>query len=219
MTMETLSKKANISKKALPVHPLEVSLGYLGVKLEQMLFVKHKRQVMQVTLLSDPQTSKIVKRYYGLMDSEGNYGPQHPFILNEIKAMKSVRHPNIMKLERAVNDPLGNSILLLMSRCSRGSVTDRMKSGMTSKQLAKYFVQTACALRYLHNNEIIHGDVKPCNIFVNDSDDAVLGDFGGAHILTDGETRISTWGGSPGFIAPEFFKPGVEVNAYKVGNF
>ena len=81
----------NLSKKALPVHPLEVSLGYLGVKLEQMLFVKHKRQVMQVTLLSDPQTSKIVKRYYGLMDSEGNYGPQHPFILNEIKAMKSVR--------------------------------------------------------------------------------------------------------------------------------
>ena len=58
-------------------------------------------------------------------------------------------------------------------------------------------------VKYLHDNKIIHRDLKLGNIFLNDNMEIKLGDFGLAtKVDYDGE-RKRTLCGTPNYIAPE----------------
>lgn len=55
----------------------------------------------------------------------------------------------------------------------------RIHDGPISKDLAmKWCLQVAIALHYLHQQHYIHRDVKPENIFIDENDNAILGDLG-----------------------------------------
>lgn len=69
-------------------------------------------------------------------------------------------------------------------------------------------LQTANGLLYLHTLDpiVVHGDIKPDNVLVNDSDEASLCDFGLARFVQDMKTGLTTSGqgqGGKGFTAPE----------------
>lgn len=63
--------------------------------------------------------------------------------------------------------------------------------------------QIALALKYIHNQRVIHRDLKLGNLFLNDNLEVKLGDFGLAtRISYEGERR-KTICGTPNYIAPE----------------
>lgn len=67
----------------------------------------------------------------------------------------------------------------------------------------RYFVrQIANACLYLHNNKIIHRDLKLGNIFINDDMKIKLGDFGLATRMDDADRKY-TLCGTPNYLAPE----------------
>ena len=68
----------------------------------------------------------------------------------------------------------------------------------------RYFVQQIIsALQYLHENHIIHRDLKLRNLFLNEKMKVKVGDFGAAKRLNeDGERRMTTIG-TPNYTAPE----------------
>lgn len=67
----------------------------------------------------------------------------------------------------------------------------------------RYFVrQIANACLYLHDNQIIHRDLKLGNIFINDDMNIKLGDFGLATKIEDAERKY-TLCGTPNYLAPE----------------
>ncbi|TDL23378.1 kinase-like protein [Rickenella mellea] len=47
--------------------------------------------------------------------------------------------------------------------------------------------QVACGLEYLHTKGIIHGDLRGCNILINDKGQALISDFGRAKLAVDDE--------------------------------
>ena len=55
----------------------------------------------------------------------------------------------------------------------------RIREGPIAKDIAmKWCLQIAIALHYLHQEHYIHRDVKPENIFIDENDNAILGDLG-----------------------------------------
>ncbi|MGG3456115.1 protein kinase domain-containing protein [Paenibacillus rhizolycopersici] len=71
--------------------------------------------------------------------------------------------------------------------------------------LVRFGLQITDGLRYLHRHEppVIHRDVKPANLLVDDKGELRFVDFGIARTFTDGKTEDTVQLGTVGFAAPE----------------
>ena len=177
-----------------------------GIKLVQRIHQsKQYVQVIETSMRGDESIRKAVK-LTSILDSKGQLRDMSDFY-KEVTIMEHIRkhsdHPNIMKLDGFVR--CQDFFALWMPLCRKGSL-NRLSSGnlLSQTQVERFFVQTACALRYLHKNNILHGDVKPSNILVDASDNALLADFDHARIVPAGQPLTSKWTGTPGFIGPEY---------------
>lgn len=65
----------------------------------------------------------------------------------------------------------------------------------------KYCHQVAIALQILHSRKIMHLDIKPSNIIIDEEDDAILIDFDNSRVFVGEETKILM--GYPFYNAPE----------------
>ena len=77
--------------------------------------------------------------------------------------------------------------------------------------------QLAMALETLHQHGILHGDVKPENVFIDDDGSMVLGDLGSAWLHADGGPAAAL---TPPYAAPEVWlghAPTVASDIYSLG--
>lgn len=101
----------------------------------------------------------------------------------------------------------------------RGTLLDAVAAGgpLRSSELAAAGRQLCFALATLHANGVVHGDVKPENVFVADDDTLVLGDLGAASRRDEpGPARALT----PAYAAPEVWlgaTPTVAADLYALG--
>eukprot|EP00873_Tetraselmis_striata_P019425 jgi/Tetstr1/439689/TSEL_028108.t1 len=119
----------------------------------------------------------------------------------EINVMKCLRHPNVVQLIEVIDDPNEEKLMMVMEYVDGGSV--EIKHPLPEEQARKLFQDAAKGLYYLHENNIIHGDVKPDNMMMSDEEGIVkLTDFGSASMLEHGDTMSKTTG-TPAFMCPE----------------
>ena len=176
-------------------------------------------QVIETSTMSSPSVRKVIKRYHSLIDERGDYRSDISVIEREINIMKRCKHPHLMPAEKVRHSRTDNSILVCMPMCPNGDLAKLVVSGLSPYRVNLYLIQTACALRYLHNQRIIHGDVKPDNIFLDASNNAVLADFGGSSVLPLGNDSVISWHGTLGFLGPEYGCSEEPLDAFKVSGF
>ncbi|EER05713.1 Calcium-dependent protein kinase, putative [Perkinsus marinus ATCC 50983] len=138
---------------------------------------------------------------------------QRDLIQTEIDLLKSLDHPNILKLFETYVD--GSNMYLIMELCEGGSLQnridyhyERLHSPMTEGQVAMYMQQILSAIAYCHKQGILHRDLKPENIlFVNRTRESPLKiiDFGLSCTLEQLELVMQR-AGTPHFMSPEMIQ-------------
>ena len=120
------------------------------------------------------------------------------YLDSEVEIMKKLDHINILKLYDVV---LYNSKMhLILEYCNMGNLKNYIDSKMT-KHDDNYINQTLNGLKYLYNKNILHRDIKPQNILINNYTIKIC-DFGFAKDIKDTDL-LNTFCGSPLYMAPE----------------
>uniref|UniRef100_A0A3Q1IVS9 Serine/threonine-protein kinase PLK n=1 Tax=Anabas testudineus TaxID=64144 RepID=A0A3Q1IVS9_ANATE len=139
---------------------------------------------------------------------------------SEIAIHKSLNHANIVGFHGFFEDD--DFVFVVLEICRRRSLLElhKRRKAVTEPEARYYMTQLLNGVQYLHNNRVIHRDLKLGNIFLNDDMDVKIGDFGLAtKIEFDGE-RKKTLCGTPNYIAPEVLcKKGhsYEVDVWSLG--
>jgi len=137
--------------------------------------------------------------------------PQRFF--NEITALKTLDHPNVIKLYESFEDDY--DVFLVQEFCDDGELFDYIveKDHLTEFEAAALFKEILLSLIYCHKNKICHRDLKPENFMLSKTSEGItvkLIDFGLSRSFykientgKDTLMRMKTKVGTAFFMAPE----------------
>jgi eukaryotic-like serine/threonine-protein kinase len=127
--------------------------------------------------------------------------------LNEARRGVGLRHPNVLRtLECGVEG--GTQPYIIMEYAPGGSVRRRYPPGTRLPPVAiiTYAKQAGAGLQYIHDQGLIHQDIKPGNMMLGSNDELLLGDFGIAVVAHRTATQsMSDASGTARYMAPEQF--------------
>lgn len=129
-------------------------------------------------------------------------------VLREAKASAKLRHPNIVSVFEVgdidsspfiASQYVAGDTLSVRIKEHSGPVTDQQ----SLRQFVVWIVELSRALAYSHREGIIHRDVKPHNVLIDDQSHAQLTDFGLAHNNVTKATDQRQLIGTPAYMSPE----------------
>ena len=158
------------------------------------------------TIFGNTVAMKVIKK-----DKENELDEQE--IRNEIDILKKLSHPNIVKIyEFFISE---NHYYIITEYCKEGELFSYIKNKYSERQLAVLFYQVFSGLCYLHENKILHRDIKLENIMISEKEkDNSTGeelfwvkiiDFGTAKLFEKNKKEKEVVGSSY-YIAPEVLK-------------
>jgi len=141
-------------------------------------------------------------------------------LIKEIKIMRKLNHPNIIKLHKIYEDE--DNVHLVLDYAKGEDLYTRvlMKDNFTEKDVAKMSQKLLCVLDYLNSQNIVHRDIKLENILMDSYEndyDFKLADFG---LATEATGDLKLRCGTPGYIAPEILRRqpyGTKSDLFSVG--
>ncbi|KAL6627017.1 hypothetical protein ACP70R_030743 [Stipagrostis hirtigluma subsp. patula] len=147
---------------------------------------------------------------------------------NEVTHLMRLKHKNIVRLvgycydiQKILVEIEGKHLfadmpemLLCLEFMPKGSLKNHISdecSRLDWQTRFKIIVGIFHGLHYLHDNHIIHSDLKPANILLDSDMAPKITDFGVARLIGPEETRIytKTCVGTWGYMAPEYLNKGV----------
>ena len=126
------------------------------------------------------------------------------YVRREIAVMRRLNHDNIIKFIEVVNT--AKEIYIIMEFVNGISLFDYMKSRenerINEQEAIPIFKQIVEGIKYCHENNVIHRDIKLENIIVDKNLNAKIIDFGFSTWFSEGQ-RLKLSCGTPSYMAPE----------------
>jgi serine/threonine protein kinase len=121
----------------------------------------------------------------------------------EVKMLARFAHPNLVRIFDA--GEIDGYPYLVMELIEGSTLAHRLRQGPLSlAESATIGAGVAAALAQVHNEGIVHRDVKPANVLLDASGTPFLADFGIARLVdTTGITATGLLLGTPAYLAPE----------------
>ncbi|ESO08082.1 hypothetical protein HELRODRAFT_110322 [Helobdella robusta] len=186
------SKKTQVS--------LEDELKKLGYELNSVLGEGSYGKVMSATSNTYGKVAlKIINKKHPSKDYYSKFLPR------EIDTLKSLNHPNIVKLHEVID--IYDKIILVMELAGRGDLLNYIKlRGALPEEKAKImFYQLLSAIEYMHARNIVHRDLKCENILLDNENNVKVSDFGfSRRQMVDQLSK--TYCGSAAYTAPEILQ-------------
>ncbi len=121
----------------------------------------------------------------------------------EAKTAAKLDHPNIIPIYRVESE--GGLAYIVMKYVSGQSLEELASRGPLPIDRVRHILrEAALALGHAHRRRVVHRDVKPANIMVDDDGRVILTDFGISKAVQSGEhTGTGAILGTPHYMAPE----------------
>ncbi|CAO2826991.1 unnamed protein product [Amaranthus hypochondriacus] len=139
-----------------------------------------------------------------------NNNKQAEQFLNEVEILANLRHKNLVNLYGCTSRQ-SRELLLVYEFIPNGTVADHLHGKKSKLGLLPWSTrlsiatETASALVYLHDSDIIHRDVKTQNILLCNDFSVKVADFGLSRLFPLDVTHVSTAPqGTPGYVDPEY---------------
>lgn len=128
--------------------------------------------------------------------------------LNEAKIMKKIKHPCVVKMYDILD--CRDSVCITLELMKGGDLLTRIQDNkLLPEHISKIFFYQMChAIKYLHDHNITHRDLKPDNILLetNDSETLIkISDFGLSKLVQN-NSALRTLCGTPLYVAPEILQ-------------
>jgi len=140
---------------------------------------------------------------------------------NEIAILKMLRHPHVIKLLETFDTEKHH--LIVMELCPGGDLLNYVrKRRKLTEVMAKFvFKQIMEGIAYLHENGVVHRDIKLDNILLDGRGMVKIADFGISRKVADNNELLFEQCGTPAYIAPEIVKElgykGAPVDIWSAG--
>ena len=135
---------------------------------------------------------------------------KHPFYDREYIFLKNINHPSIVHVSGAAEDK--NNFYMEMEYCASGDLSHCLWPNKGTNYLEKVIktlsVQLLLGLKTLHQNGIIHCNLKPSNIIIDEFGNVKICDFKKAlnvNEMTMNDIRKNKTAMTPCYTAPELF--------------
>lgn len=151
------------------------------------------------TFLKSQRALKIPHRGYKVGDKKGD-------LLDEsIVQTKLLDHPNIVKLLTV--DIIDHYLIMVMEYIKGIDLETKLdkENKLSISESLRYFGQILSALEFAHSHKVIHRDIRPSNILIDEKNNVKITDFG-TSTLMDEKQYATTRIGSPPYMAPEQFE-------------
>uniref|UniRef100_A0A8C6VCI1 polo kinase n=1 Tax=Naja naja TaxID=35670 RepID=A0A8C6VCI1_NAJNA len=121
----------------------------------------------------------------------------------EIELHSQLQHRNVVGFHRHFADQ--ENIYLVLEYCSRKSLAHilKVRGMLTEPEVRFYLKQITSGLQYLHQQGIIHRDLKLSNVFITKHMQVKIGDLGLATREEQASWRRGVVCGTPNYLAPE----------------
>ncbi|XP_042543525.1 sperm motility kinase 4A-like [Dipodomys spectabilis] len=142
------------------------------------------------------------------------------FFATELDILRSVEHPNIVKLYEEVETE--ERLYLVIEYMDRGDLADYLDKmdRLAEDEARGLFRQILRAVKYCHDNGIAHRDLKAENILLDSRGTAKLCDFGLSTWFLPGQ-QLDRQCGTMAYLAPEMFRQesyqGPKVDVWSLG--
>jgi len=141
---------------------------------------------------------------------DGLTNQQISLSMSEHQVMRKLNHPSIVKFyESCVNE---RAIQIIMEHAPRGDLAGMIdlqtknKTLFEEKVLWEYMIQICEGLHYLHQNRILHRDIKAQNIFLDANLNIKIGDLGLVREFGPSSVNAVSQVGTPLYFSPELCK-------------
>ncbi|MGO1469282.1 MAG: Stk1 family PASTA domain-containing Ser/Thr kinase [Tissierella sp.] len=171
---------------------------------------------------------KVLNRFVAIKVLKDEYVNDETFaekFKRESRAAASLSHPNIVNVYDVgyIENEDGNIPYIVMEYINGKTLKEiiKEKGKLNSNDTIFYSLQIAEAIEHAHSNHIIHRDIKPHNIMINDNNRVKVTDFGIARAVTSSTVTIgSDTLGSVHYISPEQARGGYtdeKSDIYSIG--
>ncbi|NIS83050.1 MAG: protein kinase [Anaerolineales bacterium] len=121
----------------------------------------------------------------------------------EAMVLRRLKHPNIIPI--LSHGEVDGRPYIVMPFLTAGTLKDRLHEGpLKPEEGARLMSQISSAIAFIHQNGVVHRDLKPSNIMLTDGGNALLTDFGLAHVFDASQSLTgSALIGTPAYMSPE----------------
>jgi len=127
------------------------------------------------------------------------------YFMAEADKVGQLDHPNILPfLEFGEGEGLLYTVTPFVPSGTLSDLLERVGGKLSAMQALPIMQQLCTAVQYAHDHELIHGNIKPTNIFIAADGRVLLSDFGIARGFDDSQQSLTRVGwGSAEYAAPE----------------